>query len=217
VSHYRDPELSWKYEIAPTELGFMTRDGLGERYEGSMFVGEARVFLEGGYLLRMDLTHNRKHVAVSDPRLADGVADNVNKFDITESESLLFGRNFGIATEVTTGANGNLFVVSLSDGAVYEVFRPGGAAGHDHDHDDHGRGRFDFGGTGTDDGGRGDDGDPRAAVVRVSATVPPLGGDLAEAVRRSQDGQPADPGPVARSVSQSPATDDFLSFDPIPV
>jgi hypothetical protein len=35
---------------------------------------------------------------------------------------LLFGRNFGIGTDVQTGPNGNLFVVSLSDGAVYEVF-----------------------------------------------------------------------------------------------
>jgi hypothetical protein len=57
-----------------------------------------------------------------DPRLEDRVADNVGKWEITESESLLFGRNFGVGTDVQTGPNGNLFVVSLSDGAVYEVF-----------------------------------------------------------------------------------------------
>ena len=32
-------------------------------------------------------------------------------------------RNFGIGTDLQTGPNGNLFVVSLSNGAVYEVFR----------------------------------------------------------------------------------------------
>src|SRR5262249_32104854 len=69
-------------------------------------------------------TGNRRHFAFDDPRLDDGVADNNNKFDITESESLLFGRNFGIVTDIGTGPNGNLFVVSLSDGAVYEIFRP---------------------------------------------------------------------------------------------
>jgi len=53
------------------------------------------------------------------------VADNLAKHDITESESLLFGRNFGVATDVRTGPNGNLFVVSLSNGAVYEIFRQG--------------------------------------------------------------------------------------------
>ncbi|PYQ96092.1 MAG: hypothetical protein DMF97_15915, partial [Acidobacteria bacterium] len=55
--------------------------------------------------------------------LEDRVADNNSKFDITESESLLAGRNFGIAPDVQTGPNGHLFVVSLSNGAVYEIFR----------------------------------------------------------------------------------------------
>ena len=48
-------------------------------------------------------------------------ADNVNKWEITESESLLFGRNFGVGTDVQTGPDGNLYVVSLSNGAVYEI------------------------------------------------------------------------------------------------
>jgi hypothetical protein len=43
---------------------------------------------------------------------------------MTESESLIVGRDFGVVTDIKTGPNGNLFVVSLSDGAVYEVFRP---------------------------------------------------------------------------------------------
>ena len=60
---------------------------------------------------------------MDDPRLEDRVADNGDKFEITESESLLFGRNFGIGTDVQTGPNGNLFVVSLSNGAVFEVYR----------------------------------------------------------------------------------------------
>ena len=55
--------------------------------------------------------------------LEDGVADNTAKFDITESESLLIGTDFGIGTDIETGPNGNLFVVSLSNNAIYEVFR----------------------------------------------------------------------------------------------
>ena len=60
---------------------------------------------------------------MDDPRLEDRVADNVNKWEITESESLLFGRNFGVVTDIQTGPNGNLYLVSLSNGVVYEVFR----------------------------------------------------------------------------------------------
>jgi len=60
---------------------------------------------------------------VDDPRLKDRVADNNAKFDITESESLLIGRNFGVVTDIETGPNGNLYAVSLTSGAVYEIFR----------------------------------------------------------------------------------------------
>ena len=77
----------------------------------------------GGYLFRFNLTGNRQQVAVEDPRLADRVADNTAKHDLTESESLLFGSGLGVGTDLDTGPNGNLFVVSLSHGAIYEVFR----------------------------------------------------------------------------------------------
>jgi aldose sugar dehydrogenase len=122
-AHYSDPEFSWKFEIAPAGIGFLNSSALGPQYRGDLFVGAARTFLQNGFLWRFDLTGNRRKIAVSDPRLEDRVADNNNKFDITESESLLFGRNFGIATDLKTGPNGNLFVVSLDQGAVYEIAR----------------------------------------------------------------------------------------------
>jgi glucose/arabinose dehydrogenase len=122
-SHYGDPEFSWKFAVAPAAIGFLSSGALGPQYSGDLFVGASRTNLEGGYIFRFNLTGNRRKIAVDDPRLADRVADNNAKFDITESESLLFGRNFGIGTDIQTGPNGNLFVVSLSNGAVYEVFR----------------------------------------------------------------------------------------------
>ena len=81
----------------------------------------ARPFLEGGHLFHFNLTGNRRKIGVDDPRLDDRVADNLHKWEITESESLLIGRNFGVGTDIQTGPNGNLFVVSLSNGAVYEI------------------------------------------------------------------------------------------------
>jgi glucose/arabinose dehydrogenase len=122
-SRYRDPEFSWKFEIAPGGIGFLDSDALGEKYDGDLFMGAARTFLEGGYLFRLTLSESRRRIDVSDERLKDKVADNLNKFDITESETLLFGRNFGVGTDIQTGPNGNLFVVSLSNGAIYEIFR----------------------------------------------------------------------------------------------
>jgi glucose/arabinose dehydrogenase len=122
-ARYSDPEFSWKFENAPAGVGFHTGRALGPQYANDLFVGAARTFLEGGQIWHFNLTGNRRKIAVDDPRLEDRVADNTGKFDITESETLLFGRNFGIGTDIETGPNGNLFVVSLSDGAVYEIHR----------------------------------------------------------------------------------------------
>ena len=122
-AHYSDPEISWRFEVAPAALGFQVGRALGRQYENGLFIGAATMQLEGGYLFRFDLTGSRRKVAVRDPRLADQVADNTCKFDVTESERLVFGRNFGVGTDIQTGPNGNLFVVSISNGAIYEVFR----------------------------------------------------------------------------------------------
>jgi aldose sugar dehydrogenase len=121
VSHYSDPEFSWKYEVAPAGIGFISSRNLGPQYQGDIIVGAARNFLQGGTLFHFNVTGNRQKIAVSDPRLSDRVADNTNKFDITESETLLFGTGFGIGTDVQTGPNGNLYVVSLSNGEIYEI------------------------------------------------------------------------------------------------
>jgi len=123
VSHYSDPEFSWKFEVAPAAVGFVSSRALGERYHGDMVVGAARTNLLGGNLFRFNLSDGRRKLDVDDPRLHDRVADNLAKFDITESESLLFGTGFGIGTDIQTGPNGNLYVVSLSNGEIYEVFR----------------------------------------------------------------------------------------------
>jgi glucose/arabinose dehydrogenase len=122
-AHYSEPEFSWRWAVAPAGIGFLRGRALGPQYDGDLFVGAARTTLENGYLFRFNLTGNRRKIGVDDPRLEDRVADNNAKFDITESESLLAGRNFGVGTDVQTGPNGNLFVVSLSNGAVFEVFR----------------------------------------------------------------------------------------------
>jgi aldose sugar dehydrogenase len=122
-ARFSDPELSWKFEVAPGGIGFLDGRALGPQYAGDLFMGGARDFLEAGHLFRIQLTGNRRKVAVDDPRLEDRVADNIHKWEITESESLLFGRNFGIATDVHTGPDGHLYIVSLSRGAVYEIFR----------------------------------------------------------------------------------------------
>jgi glucose/arabinose dehydrogenase len=118
---FSDPELAWKFEVAPGGIGFLDSDDLGREYEDDLFMGGARDLLEGGHLFRIELERNRREVDVDDPRLEDGVADNLAKWEGTESETLLFGRGFGTGTDIQSGPDGDLYVVSLTHGNVYEI------------------------------------------------------------------------------------------------
>jgi aldose sugar dehydrogenase len=122
-SHYAEPQFSWKWSVTVAGLGFLEDDSLGSEYQGDLFVGSALPILERGFLMRFKPTPNRQRLTWSDPRLADQVADNPQKYNITESETLLFGSNFGISSDIHTGPNGNLFIVSISKGAVFEIYR----------------------------------------------------------------------------------------------
>jgi glucose/arabinose dehydrogenase len=122
-AHFENPMFSWRWAVAPAAVGFLSGSALGPQYAGDLFVGGSTPALEQGYLFRFQLTGNRQHIGTDDLRLADRVADNLAKFEITESESLLFGRNFGVVTDIQTGPNGNLFVVSLTKGEIYEIHR----------------------------------------------------------------------------------------------
>ena len=75
----------------PGGLGFVTGRALGAQYHGDLFMGGARDFLFSGYIFRMEITGNRRMVGVDDPRIEDRVADNLEKFEATESESLVWG------------------------------------------------------------------------------------------------------------------------------
>jgi len=128
---YVDPEFSWRYEIGPAGTTFVTGNALGPDYDGTLWMGSARGFSQvganGGSLYRFKLTPDLLHVDVSaDPRLADHVADNLfrpQKFDGTESETLQIGKGFGTTPSIEQGPDGNLYVVSVTDNAIYKISR----------------------------------------------------------------------------------------------
>src|SRR5206468_4843107 len=95
--------------------------GLGSSHANDLFVGAARTFLDDGYLFEFKFNKARDHFVFSDDELADGVADNAYKFDEDQSDSITAGENFGIVTNIVTGPDGNLYVTSLSNGAVYMI------------------------------------------------------------------------------------------------
>ena len=117
-SHYSDPEFSWKHVLAPAAIGFLNSRALGPQYFGDLFVGfSVNDDPLGGGLMRFELTGNRQKIT------GNKVADNPTFHDTTGSETRIVGRDFGILTDIQTAPNGNLLVVSLDRGIVYEIFR----------------------------------------------------------------------------------------------
>jgi aldose sugar dehydrogenase len=132
-ANYVDPEFSWRYVNPPAGIGFVRGRGLGAGYEGNLLVGQCGRAPNGARRVPLPFGCNegRSKFAFSDPRLADNVAP----FQATESESLVFGKHFGVVTDLGTGPDGALYVVSISrplvgdgpsagPGAIYRIRRP---------------------------------------------------------------------------------------------
>ncbi len=115
-SHYSDPEYSWVHVLAPAAIGFLDSTALGPQWFGDLFVGfSVNDDPLGGGLMAFDLTGNRRRIA------GDIIADNETFHDPSANKSHIVGTRFGIVTEILTAPNGNLLVVSLDHGAVYEI------------------------------------------------------------------------------------------------
>ncbi len=117
-SHYSDPEFSWRNVVAPAAIGFVEGSGLGPQFEGDLIVGfSVPDETLGGGLMRFELTGNRRQIA------GRGVASNSEADVFFGSENQIVGRDFGVVTDIQTTPNGNLIVVSLSSGNLYEISR----------------------------------------------------------------------------------------------
>ena len=69
---------------------------------------------------------SRLHFDVSaDPRLADRVADNLFRPQNSRapSKTLQIGTGFGTTPSIEQGPDGNLYVASVTDNAIYKISR----------------------------------------------------------------------------------------------
>lgn len=111
-SNYKDPILSFRNSIGITDIEFLNSDKLGTEYANNAFVGD----ISYGNLYRFELTEERVDFKFSDPGLEDRVIDN-NK----ELDSLIFGEGFSGITDIKTGPDGLLYVLSFEDGTIYRI------------------------------------------------------------------------------------------------
>ena len=110
-SHYSNPEFTWTEPVDPAALEFLTSSELGEEYENDMFVGD----ISNGTIYRFELTENRSALAL-EGTLDDTIADTPE-----EAENAVFGTGFGGITDIKTGPDGYLYILSFANGALFRV------------------------------------------------------------------------------------------------
>jgi aldose sugar dehydrogenase len=109
---YSDPEFVWANTVGPTAIKFLDSDKLGKQYENDMFVGD----FHGGNIYHFKLNKSRTGLVLNDSVLADKIADTPQ-----QTQDIIFGQGFGGITDMQVGPDGYLYVVSISNGAIYRI------------------------------------------------------------------------------------------------
>jgi aldose sugar dehydrogenase len=109
-AHYADPVFSWRGPVGVTDMEFFKSTRLGESYENNIFVGD----INGGRLYYFEVDGERNGL-ILDGDLSDLVAD-----DSSELSTVTFGTGFRGITDIKTGPDGYLYILSYS-GSIYRV------------------------------------------------------------------------------------------------
>src|ERR671914_2288457 len=110
-SHYSNPEFTWTEPINPTALEFLDSSALGQQYENDMFVGDT----SSGTIYRFELNENRSAFVL------EGALDDTIANTPEEAEDAIFGTGFGRITDIKTGPDGYLYILSFADGTLFRV------------------------------------------------------------------------------------------------
>ncbi len=110
---YSEPEFVWTGTIGPTAVLFFNSDRLGNQYQNDMFVGSA-----AGTIFDFDLNKDRTALSLNGT-LSDKIADSD-----TDLKDVTFAEGFDIVTDIKTGPDGYLYVVTgvrEDHGTIYRI------------------------------------------------------------------------------------------------
>jgi aldose sugar dehydrogenase len=119
---YQDPIFSWYTPVGVTDIEFLNSTRLGEKYRGNIFVGD----INNGNLYFFEVNRDRTGIKFQDPRLFDLVADPVKEGDDSELSSLILGEGFRRITDIETGPDGMLYILTYEDGKIYRITKSTG-------------------------------------------------------------------------------------------
>ena len=116
-SQYSDPKFVWNTPIGITALKFLNSDKLGKEYSNNMFVGD----INNGLLYRFTLNEARDNIIINDTYSGNIKLLEDNEIgDPKENLPIIFGQGFGGITDIQTGPDGYLYVLSYT-GTLYRI------------------------------------------------------------------------------------------------
>ena len=110
-SHYADPVFSWRQAQGVTDIEFLHSTRLGDKYAYNIFVGD----INHGNLYFFTVNPDRTGLDLDIAGLEDLVADNNE-----ESEAFTLGTGFGGITDIETGPDGYLYILTF-EGDLYRI------------------------------------------------------------------------------------------------
>ena len=118
-SRYADPVFSWLHCVGVTDIEFLKSSKLGIKYANNIFVGD----INNGNLYYLEVNKNRTGIKFGYDTdnnqvglLSDLVADDKN-----EVAAITFAIGFGGITDIKTGPDGFLYILSYGNGILYRI------------------------------------------------------------------------------------------------
>ena len=109
---YSSPEFIWNQTVGVTALKFLNSDKYGAEYQNDIFIGSIK---PNGDLYHFDLNSKRNGLDLQ------GQLENKIAYKYEDLTKYIFGKNFGIISDITVGPDGYLYIVSLGRGEIYRI------------------------------------------------------------------------------------------------
>jgi aldose sugar dehydrogenase len=129
-SEYSDPVFSWKEQIGVTDIEFFNSSKLGIEYANNIFVGD----INNGNLYYFKINENRTGIDFAGDGNENRNRYNDRDYDIQaglqqdlvadnkeELSKVTFGTNFGRITDIESGPDGFLYILSYENGKIYRI------------------------------------------------------------------------------------------------
>lgn len=126
-SEYADPAFSWKEQVGVTDIEFFNSSRLGIEYANNMFVGD----INNGNLYYFEINENRTGIHFVEEEngnrydnkddVVAGLQQDLVVDNTDELSKVTFGTDFGRITDIETGPDGFLYILSFEDGKIYRI------------------------------------------------------------------------------------------------